>query len=257
MLLNSFQSHFVAPTNSYFNCDPTQQPPPLPPPPSYHENYGIASAQHNFHSQSLTHYHPHSYHNSIPSTGLNYDIEHNQSYYMPTTTIDSYNQLTNNNSIGIKSNESNGYYGANGGFSYGCVSQVPLPPPNIHNHIKTEIESNHSQSQQLNSSSEISGSPAESSNHSHCEYTPNHIDFNQNTNQVNGSQSPIGSNAQTKFSSKSICNVNNSSKFCQMNGFVVLRSIDVKAHTLVVLVDLKMRFHEYEISVICRCFAKI
>lgn len=197
---NSFQPHHVAPPNLYFNCDPAQPPPP------YQDNYGIAST-HNFHSPTLSHYH--SYHNPMPSTGLIYDFEHNQSYYSPTTVIDSYNQLTNNNSIGIKSNDCNGFYGTNAAISHGYGAQAA--PQIVHNQIKTETESNHSQ--QLNSSSETSDSPVESSNHSHSDHTPSHIDFNRITNQSNISRSPIASNAQSKFDSESISKGHNSSEF--------------------------------------------
>lgn len=201
---NRFPSHHVAPPNLYFNCDSAQAPPP-PPPPPYNDNYGIAST-HNFHSPSLSHYHP--YHNAMPSAGLGYDFEHNhnQSYYSPVTTLDSYNQLTNNNSIGIKSNEPSGYYGTNATFSHGYGSQVP--PPILQDHIKTETDSNHSQ--HLNSGSETSDSPVASSNHSHCEYTPNHLDFNRTTNQLNGSRSPV---VPSKFGPNALCSGNNSSKF--------------------------------------------
>lgn len=196
-LFNSFQSHPVAPSNLYFNCDAVQFPQQPPPPPPYHENYVITPSP-NFHSHP---YHP--YHNSMPSNGIGYDFELNQSYYSPAQVLDSYNQLTNNNNIGIKTHETPGYYVANP-HGYGAQS---VPPPIIIDHIKTETDSNHSQ--QLNSS-DTGDSPVESSNHSHCDYGSNQIDFNRNANET---RSPIQMDCPTKYGSNGICNINNLSKF--------------------------------------------
>lgn len=216
---NSFPSHHAVPSNLYFNCDADQPPPPPPPPlPPYHDNYGITSSP-NFHSQNLSHYH--SYHNSMSSTGIIYDFEHNhnQSYYpMPVTAIDSFNHLANNNnSIGVKTNDSSGYYSTNGTFSHGYGVQMLTPIAS--DLVKTETESNHSQ--HLNSNCETSDSPVDSSNHSHCEYTPNHLDFNRNANQLNGPQS-------SKFTSNTepICTGNMmderfSSKFLEMEKNII------------------------------------